>query len=75
MSNKQTSIEWLYERLERMIPRSALYNIDKMQYFDQAKAMHKEEIIKAAIYEPFLGNYHREVGEEYYEEEFGKDQA
>jgi hypothetical protein len=37
--------------------------------------MHKEEIIEAAIYEPFLGNYHREVGEEYYEEEFGKDQA
>lgn len=47
MSNKQTSIEWLYERLERMIPRSALYNIDKMQYFEQAKAMHKDEIIEA----------------------------
>jgi hypothetical protein len=40
---KQTAVEWLYERLERMIPRSALYNIDKMQYFEQAKEMEKQQ--------------------------------
>jgi hypothetical protein len=34
---KQTAVEWLYERLERMIPRSALYDIDKREYFKQAK--------------------------------------
>ena len=45
--SKQNSVEWLYERLERMIPRTALYNIDKKQYFEQAKAMHKEETIKS----------------------------
>lgn len=45
--SKQTAVEWLYERLERMIPRTALYNIDKKQYFEQAKAMEKEQIIDA----------------------------
>jgi len=41
---KQTAVEWLYERLERMIPRTALYNIDKEDYFNQAKAMEKEQM-------------------------------
>lgn len=44
----QTSVEWLYERLERMIPKTALYNIDKKEYFEQAKEMHRREIITAA---------------------------
>lgn len=47
--SKQTAVEWLYERLERMIPRTALYNIDKKQYFKQAKEMEKEQIIDAHI--------------------------
>ena len=38
-----TAVEWLYERLERMIPRTALYNIDKEDYFQQAKEMEKEQ--------------------------------
>ena len=41
-----TAVEWLYERLERMIPRDALYNMDKKQYFEQAKAMEKEQMIE-----------------------------
>jgi hypothetical protein len=41
---KQTAVECLYERLERMIPRTALYNMDKKIYFEQAKAMEKEQI-------------------------------
>ena len=40
---KQTAVEWLYERLERMIPRTALYNIDKKEYFEQAKEMEKQQ--------------------------------
>jgi len=43
--SKQTAVEWLYERLERMIPKTALYNIDKKQYFEQAKAMGKQQSI------------------------------
>lgn len=48
METKQTAVEWLYERLERMIPRTALYNIDKKDYFEKAKAMEKEQIIEFA---------------------------
>jgi hypothetical protein len=42
---KQTAVEWLYERLERMIPNTALYDIDKKQYYEQAKEMEKQQII------------------------------
>lgn len=45
--SKKTAVEWLYKRLERMIPRTALYNIDKKQYLKQAKAMEREQIIEA----------------------------
>ncbi len=48
-NKKQSSIEWLYERLERMIPNSALYNIDKKQYLEEAKEKHKQEIIDACV--------------------------
>jgi hypothetical protein len=41
---KHTAVEWLYERLERMIPRTSLYDIDKRKYFEQAKEMEKEQI-------------------------------
>jgi hypothetical protein len=47
MEKKQTAVEWLYERLERMIPKTALYDIDKKQYYEQAKEMEKEQIIDA----------------------------
>ena len=46
---KQTAVEWLYERLERMIPRTALYDIDKIEYFQQAKEMEKEQSDNLAI--------------------------
>ena len=38
-----TAVEWLYERLERMIPRTPLYNMDKEQYFKQAKEMEEKQ--------------------------------
>jgi hypothetical protein len=40
---KQTAVEWLYERLERMIPRTALYDIDKIEYFQQAKEIENQQ--------------------------------
>lgn len=47
MTNKnQTAVEYLYEMLEGMIPRTILYSIDKKIYFQQAKAMEKEQMIK-----------------------------
>jgi hypothetical protein len=47
--SKQTAVEWLYERLERMIPRTELYNIDKKHYLEEAKQMEKEQIVDAYI--------------------------
>jgi hypothetical protein len=44
---KQTAVEWLYKMLERMIPRTELYNMDKKIYFEQAKEMEKQQIIEA----------------------------
>jgi hypothetical protein len=44
---EKTAVHWLYERLERMIPRTALYNIDKVAYLEQAKQMEKQQIIDA----------------------------
>jgi hypothetical protein len=67
---KETAVEFLYERLERMIPRTALYNIDKIEYFEQAKEMEKLQIIDA--YETG-DKYKLEVpGEQYYKETFNK---
>lgn len=69
---KKTAVEWLYERLERMIPKTALYNIDKEDYFNQAKAMEKEQITLSHINgqsefdtEKFR-QYNKDLAEAYY---------
>jgi hypothetical protein len=72
---KQTAVEWLYERLERMIPRSALYDIDKREYFKQAKEMEKQQIIESYC-QGSLDTYKKEPkngqGNQYYNETFNK---
>jgi hypothetical protein len=49
MEKKQTAVEWLYERLERMIPRTTLYNIDKKIYFEKAKQMEKKQMDNVSV--------------------------
>jgi hypothetical protein len=44
---QQTAVEQLYERLERMIPRTEMYNRDKIIYLNQAKEMEKQQIMNA----------------------------
>jgi hypothetical protein len=68
---KQTAVEWLYERLERMIPRTELYNIDKKHYLEQAKEMEKEQIMNA--YKADLHPCSDEDAEQYYNETYNKD--
>jgi len=71
---KQTAVEWLYERMERMIPRSALYNIDKIQYFEQAKEMEKEQMWHYIKMNYVNGDnsfeYHRKEFQQYYQETY-----
>jgi hypothetical protein len=76
--SKQTAVEWLYERLERMIPKTALYNMDKKIYFEQAKQMEKEQIIKTAQDNFYAGqdlaNGYKidwDSSEQYYNETYG----
>jgi hypothetical protein len=44
-----TAVEFLYERLERMIPRTALYNMDKEDYFKQANELFEQQIKDAYV--------------------------
>jgi hypothetical protein len=72
--SKQTAVECLYERLERMIPRTALYNMDKKIYFEQAKAMEKEQIKEGYIMALLDGDAMiRRDAEDYYNETYGGD--
>lgn len=66
---KQTAVEWLYERLERMIPRTPLYNMDKEQYFKQAKEMEKQQIIDAYVNGEHQQGFEGEP-EQYYNETY-----
>jgi hypothetical protein len=73
MANNLTAVECLYERLERMIPRTALYDIEKIEYFQQAKEMEKQHIIDA--YQQGFNNAYFSnplSKEQYYNETFNK---
>jgi len=73
---KQTAVECLYERLERMIPRTALYDIDKRENFEQAKEMEKQQVIDAYIRGNYKSNrdmyWKIESAEKHYNETFNK---
>jgi len=73
MSKKQTSIEWLIKEMGKM---QYFIGNDLLQAFDQAKAMHKEEIIESYC----TGSLHmaedetifpRETSERYYDATYG----
>jgi truncated hemoglobin YjbI len=61
METTQTAVEWFYQRILAE---------DIKAVFEQAKAMEKEQIIKAACYEPFLGDFPRKEGEHYYNKNY-----
>ena len=64
--NKQSSIEWFAE----MVAQMRYVNIDILE---QAKAMHKEEIIEACNYGKKLYINDPITSEDYYEETFNND--
>ena len=65
-NNKQSSIEWLYNK---MYEHHGLITIEE---FEQAKAMHKSEIIWAhGIKMKGVNNHKCVSGEQYYNETFG----
>ncbi len=70
MENTQTAVDWLFERLERMIPRTKLYDIDKKQYLEQAKEIEKEQIIDACHHGVDYDKSPYKNAEEYYNETY-----
>jgi hypothetical protein len=73
----ETAVEWFYERLERMIPRTEMYNRDKIIYLEQAKKMFEQQIIKAVDVGfdegcKFPEDIKLGSGEQYYNETYGK---
>jgi hypoxanthine phosphoribosyltransferase len=65
---KQSSIEWLKQRVLYIVPSSQKDDLIKL--FEQAKAMHKEEIIEAWIATD--NELQRIVAEQYYKDTFNK---
>jgi len=72
MENKQTAVEWLYQRLETMIPRTATYDMDKREYFKQAKQMEKEQMKEAFKHGEMPELFVNLNAEDYYKETYGK---
>ena len=68
-NNKQSSVEWLYFAMEGFIHKSC--RVHFVEYFEKAKAMHKEEIKDALI----AGSMNSTLIEyripQYYNETFG----
>lgn len=71
---KETAVQWLVDQVEDYI------GLIPMDIIDQAKAMEKEQIIKAAIVSHFEGvrqsaktsKEYLEYGEQYYNENYEK---
>ena len=71
---QQTAVEWLFEQLIR----KAMVTYDQTTYnaIQQAKAMEKEQIMKARIdgdeNHTLVGNKRKEYAEQYYNETYKK---
>lgn len=46
-NNKQTSVEWLIEQIKNDHNEKCLTELEWIKIFEQAKEMHKEELIEA----------------------------
>ena len=71
MENKQTAVEWLEEKINLYDFQVGMASMRK--YIEYAKAMEKEQIMKANVdgYEE-AQNYGETSAEQYYEETYGK---
>ena len=73
-NNKQSSVEWLKDQLEHFGNKHELQvswaTVDELA--EQAKAMHKEEIMEAIMFGDCRGKiYTYSTLEEYYNETYG----
>lgn len=66
---KQSAVSFLREAISIHLTEEQKQSFEGL--WQQALDMEYEQIVKAAVWEPFLGNYEKKVGEEYYEENYG----
>lgn len=68
--SKQTSIEWLFEKIKHIIPNDDYY----YSKFEQAKQMHKQEIVNTFNSADSLHYFGQDIdkdGHDYYDEIYG----
>ena len=70
MEKKQTAVEWFYQRILAK---------DIKEVFEQAKAMHKEEVIEAyregrTDQQSASDSFYNRNAEQYYNEQFGGEE-
>jgi hypothetical protein len=72
MENKQTAVEWLVNELEN---HHVFHDIKNTVAFQQAKAMEKEQIMKAFLFQSPIGDgviTAVQKAEQYYKENYDK---
>jgi Ni,Fe-hydrogenase I large subunit len=69
VNNKQSSVEWL---MDKLFDPSYMQK-EQLEWFEQAKAMHKEEITHAYHHSWYFRDHPYETAEKYYNETFGGD--
>ncbi len=67
---QQTAVEWLYNKLSTCTSDEMVGNINN--WFEQAKQMEKEQIIKAHGLKYYDLNEETVNGEQYFNETYGK---
>ena len=74
MSKQQTAVEWLYNELKYHIKVEWPMNKSIRNKFEQAKAIEKEQIMKARIdgdeNHTLVGNKRKEYAQQYYKDTY-----
>jgi hypothetical protein len=68
MSEKQTAVEWLEDKLPTIFKEITI----NKQLLEKAKEMEKQQIIDAYAIGKYLNEDDRKFGEQYYKETFNK---
>lgn len=66
--NNESAVRWLISKLSGILPTQTYSNIK--EHADNAIRLEREQIIKAATYDPFLGTMPTRVGIDYYDQMF-----
>lgn len=72
---KRTALQTLIEWGDIMLKNNPPKHLSFAQVIDKAEELlqlEHEQIVAAARFEPFLGDFHQDVGEQYYKDNYKK---